>query len=156
VADHRGRIVRADQHEVQAADAGGDRGELDVARLRHRAGVERGDLVEVVVGGAHEPRGVGDRADVHRAAVDAMPLQPGAVVGEVGADRAEQDRAQAELAHAERDVRRHAAAAYHQVVDEERQRHLVQLVGDELVGEPAGEVHQVVGRDRAGDGDGHG
>ena len=51
---------------------------------------------------------------------------------------------------------RDPAAADHQVVDEERQRDLVQLVGDELVGEPAGEVHQVVGGDRAGDGDLHG
>ena len=32
---------------------------------------------------------------------------------------------------------------------------LSQLVGDERVGEPAGEVHQVVGGDRAGDGDLH-
>ena len=62
---------------------------------------------------------------------------------------------QAELAHAERDVGRDAAAADHEVVDQERQRHLVQLVGDELVGEPTREVHQVIGRDRAGDDDLH-
>ena len=105
VADHRGRVVRADQHQVEAAGPGGDRGQLDVARLGHRAGVERRDLVEVVVGGADEAGGVRDLADVHRAAVDAVPLEPGPVVGEVGADRADQDRAQAELAHAEGDVR---------------------------------------------------
>nr|BEK65425.1 hypothetical protein KPHV_26520 [Kitasatospora purpeofusca] len=32
----------------------------------------------------------------------------------------------------------------------------MQLLGDQLVGEPAGEGHQVVGRDRTGDGDTHG
>ena len=49
----------------------------------------------------------------------------------------------------------HPAAADLQVVDQERQRHLVELVGEELVGEPAGEGHQVVGGDGAGDGDAH-
>jgi hypothetical protein len=119
VADHRLRVVGADQHEVEAAQPLRHRGQLDVAGLAHRAGVERGDLAHVGVGGADEAGGVRHLADVHRVAVHAVPLQPGAVVGEVGADRAEQHRAQPELGHAEGDVRRHPATAQHQVVDEE-------------------------------------
>ena len=95
------------------------------------------------------------RTYVHRVAVDAVALQPGAVVGEVLAHRADQDRAQAELGHAERDVGGHPAPADLEVVDQERQRDLVELLDDELVGEPAREGHQVVGRDRTGDGDLH-
>src|ERR1039457_4703203 len=43
-----------------------------------------------------------------------------------------------------------------QVVDEKRQRDLIQLVGDELIGELAGKRHQVVGRDRTCDRYAHG
>ena len=60
-------------------------------------GVERGDLAQVLVGGADEAGGVRHLADVHRVGVDAVALQPGAVVGEVGADRADQHRPQPEL-----------------------------------------------------------
>ncbi|BCB84003.1 hypothetical protein Psuf_013160 [Phytohabitans suffuscus] len=156
VADHRVRVVGADQHEVEAADALGDRRQLDVAGLAHRAGVERGDLAQVVVGGADEAGGVRHLADVHRLAVDAVPLQPRAVVGEVGTHRAQEQRAQAELGHAERDVGGDATSPHDQVVDQERQGDLVQLIGDELVGEPTGETHEMVGGDRAGNGDLHG
>jgi len=99
---------------------------------------------------------VRDIADVYRLAVHPVTLQPGPVVGEVGADRADQDRPQAELAHPERDVGRDPATPHDQVVHQERQRHLVQLVGQELFGEPTREVHQVVGGDRAGNSDLHG
>src|SRR3712207_7429218 len=47
-------------------------------------------------------------------------------------------------------------AVLHEVVDEEGQRHVLHLTLDELLGELAGEGHQVVGGDGAGDGDGHG
>ena len=43
----------------------------------------------------------------------------------------------------------------HQFVDEERQRHLVELVGQELGGEPTREVHEMVGGNGAGHGDLH-
>jgi hypothetical protein len=42
-----------------------------------------------------------------------------------------------------------------QFVDQERQRHLVHLLLEELVLEASGEGHQDVGRDRSGDGDAH-
>src|SRR5690606_34133565 len=45
--------------------------------------------------------------------------------------------------------------AYFQFVDEEGQGDLGELVGDELVGEPAFEGHQVVGSDGSGDRDAH-
>ena len=72
-----------------------------VAGLAHRAGVERRDLGHRRVGGAHEAGGVPGLGDVHRVAVDAVPLQPGAVVGEVLADRADEHRPQAQAAEAE-------------------------------------------------------
>src|SRR5205085_2074846 len=103
-----------------------------------------------------EPGGVGDVAHVDRVAVDAVAGQPAAVVGEVGADRTHQDRAEAEQTHAEGDVRGDPAPPDREVVDEERQRHLVQLVGQELLGEAAREMHQVIGRNRTGDDDLHG
>jgi hypothetical protein len=93
--------------------------------------------------------------DVHARGVDPVPLQPGAVVGEVLADRTDEDRVEAQAAHAEGDVRGDAAAADVELLDQEGQRDLVQLVHHERVGEPALERHQVVGRDRAGDGDAH-
>ncbi|GAA3010686.1 hypothetical protein GCM10017559_36530 [Streptosporangium longisporum] len=110
----------------------------------------------VLVGGAQEPGGVVDLGDVHGVTVDAVTLQPGAVVGEVRADRADQDGPQPQAAHAEGDVCRAAATADLQVVHQERQGHPVELLGDELVAEAPGEGHQVVGRDGAGDGDAHG
>jgi hypothetical protein len=85
-----------------------------------------------------------------------VPVEPGPVVDvEVGPDRADERGPQAELGHAERDVGADATAAYDQVVNEERERDLVQLVGEELLREPTREVHQMVGRDRAGNGDLH-
>ena len=60
------------------------------------------------------------------------------------------------LAEPERDVGRAAAPAHLEVVDQERQRDLVELVDDERVGELAGEGHQVVGGDGTGDDERHG
>jgi hypothetical protein len=77
-----------------------------------------------------------------------VALQPAAVVEvEVGADRAHERGPQAQLGHAERDVGRDAAAPDDEVVDEERERDLVQLVGEQLLRETSREVHQVVGGD---------
>ena len=155
VAQHALRVVGADEHVVRGADAVDDRLELDLARLAHRAGVEAGDLRVGAVVGAHEARGVPGLGDVHRVAVDVVPLEPGAVLGEVLADRADEHRAQAQVAEAEADVGGAAAAAYLEVLDEERHRQLVELVDHQAVGELAREGHQVVGRDGSGDEEGH-
>ena len=94
-------VVGPDQDVRRPADPVHDRAELDLTGLAHRAGVERGDLGHRRVVGAHEPGGVPGLRDVHGVAVDVVPHQPGAVVHEVLADRADQDRAQAEVAQAE-------------------------------------------------------
>jgi hypothetical protein len=156
VAQHGLRVVRADEHQVEAADLGREGRQLDLAGLGHGAGVERRDLAHVVVGGADEPRGLGGLGDVHAGAVDAVALEPGLVVGEVGADRADQHGGRAEHRHTERDVRADAAATHRQVVDQEAQGDAMQLLSHELLGEPPRKVHEVVGRDTSGDGDGHG
>ena len=79
--------------------------------------------------------------------VDAVALEPGPVGREVLTDRADEDRSQPEATEAERDVRADPAAAHLQVVHEERQRHLVQLVGQQEFPEPTRKRHEVVGRD---------
>src|SRR5436305_10321573 len=89
-------------------------------------------------------------------AVDAVALEPGTVLREVLADGAHEQRAMPQRREAEGDVRRHPAAADLQVVHEERQGHPLQPLDDEVVGEPAVEGHEVVGRDGPGDGDTHG
>ena len=155
VAQHRLGVVGPDDHVVGLADAVDDRLELDLARLAHRAGVEAGDLRHRGVVGAHEARGVARLGDVHGVAVDVVALEPGAVVGEVLADGADEHRAQAQVAQAEADVGGAAAAAHLQVLDQEGHRELVELVDDQAVGEPAREGHQVVGRDGSGNEEGH-
>jgi hypothetical protein len=94
--------------------------------------------------------------DADRGGVDAVPVQPGPVLLEVGAGGADQNGLRAELPHTEGDVRAHPAAPYVQLVDQEGERDRVELVRDELVGEAAGERHEVVGCDGAGDCDAHG
>jgi hypothetical protein len=88
---------------------------------------------------------------VHAAAVDVVALEPGPVVDEVPADRPDEHRAQPERAESERDVGRDPAAPHLEVLDQERQRELVELVHDQRVGEAPRERHQVVGGDRTGD-----
>src|SRR5690606_40101495 len=132
VPDHRLRVVGSHDDQVDAAEALGERRQFDVARLGHRSRVEGGDLVVVPVGGAHEPGGVPHLGDVHPGRVDTVAFQPGGVVGEVRADRADQDRVQSETAQAEADVGGDPSPAYFQFVDEEGQGDLGELVGDEL------------------------
>ena len=131
VPDHRLGVVGADQDEVEATEPGGHRGQLDVAGLAHRAGVEGRDLVVVGVGRAQETRRVPKVRDVDRCRVDPVTIEPGAVVVEVAPDGADQRRAQAERAHGEADVGRHPAAADVEVLDEEGQRDLVEAVRDQ-------------------------
>ncbi len=156
VPQHALGVVGADDDQVDAAVARHEGPELDVAGLAHRAGVEAGDLRVVVVGRADEPRGVLELGDPDARGVDVVALQPGAVVLEVGPGPSDEQRAQAEVAHPEADVRRDAAAPDLQLLDQEGQRDLVQLLDHQGVGEPAPVGHQVVGRDGPGDSDAHG
>lgn len=156
MTEHPLGVVGADEDQIEAAHAVGDGLQLDEAGLTHRPGVEGADLVVVGVGGADEARGVQRLGDTDGRGVDAMAVQPGPVFVEVETRGADQDRRGAELAHTEGDVRAYAAPAYVQIVDQEGERDRVQLVRDELVGEAAGEGHEVVGGDGAGDCDAHG
>ena len=152
VPEHRLGVVRADQDVVGLARPVGDRLELDLPRLAHRAGVEGRDL------GVRRSRwctrsarcaGSGEtctesqstwcRSSQARYSTKSSPTAPTST------------GSQAEVAQAEADVRRAAAAAYLEVVDQERDRQLVQLVDDEGVGELAREGHQMVGGDRPRD-----
>ena len=81
--------------------------------------------------------------------------QPFAVFAEVVAGRADQRDVAAQHADGEGDVARHAAAMNHQVVDQEAERNLLQMIGQQVLGEPAGKPHQIVGRNRTGHRDRH-
>jgi hypothetical protein len=131
VPEHPLRVVGGDQDIGDAADAVGDRGQLDLPGLAHRTRVERGDLGHRRVVGADEARGVLGLRDVHRRAVHVVADQPGPVVDEVLADRTDQHRSQPEVAQPEADVRGAPASADLEVVDEERQGDLVELVHDQ-------------------------
>jgi hypothetical protein len=69
------------------------------------------------------------------------------VLGEVGTDRAHQHRRQPETAEVERNVGARPAATNRQVFHQEGHREVGQLIGHELLDEPAWEDHQVVGGD---------
>jgi hypothetical protein len=77
------------------------------------------------------------------------------VLGEVGTDRAHQHRRQPEAAQVERDVGGRAAATNRQVFHQEGHREVRQLIGHDLLDEPARKNHQVVGGDRPRDDNAH-
>jgi len=152
--EHRVGVAGADHDEL---DPAGQLAEVDLPVLRHRARVERGDLVHVEVGRGHVPGRMVPRRLPDAAGVDAVPVQPLAVAGEVALPRrADEQRPQAQAAEPERDVRRDAAAPDLERVDEEGQRDLVEFVRHELLDKPGRERHQVVGRDRPRDCNAHG
>ena len=95
---HGARVAGPDQHQVDAAVIGGQRRELDLGVLAHRARVERADLVPVLIGGADEARGVLEQRLPHARGADAVVFQPAPVVHEVGSDPADEQRLQAEHA----------------------------------------------------------
>lgn len=156
VPEHGLGVVRGDQDKVQPAGPRDDRPQVDLARLGHRPRVEGGDLVLGPVGRTDEPGGVERLADAHRVGVHAVVLQPDPVRLEVGADRAHESGTEPEDTEPEGDVRCHSAAPDLQVVGEERQGDPVEPVGEQLLAEPAGEGHQMVGGDGTGDSDTHG
>ena len=138
--------------------AGGvpDRRDVDVDGLAHRPGVERADLAQLLdrscrrsgpcAWSRRRARGRSRRPPpraTSRYSSKSLPTLPTST-GEP-----------AELRDGVTDVRRDAAATHVQLVDQERQRHLVQVIGEQLVGELAREVHQVVGRDGPGYEDRH-
>ena len=73
------------------------------------------------------------------------------IVGEVLADRAHQPGPLAQQRHRVGDVRPDAAPAHLLVLDEEADAELAGLLDKDVLPEPAGILHQVVGRNRPGD-----
>ena len=144
--EHRLGVVGADDHQFRCADPLHDIRQRDVARLRHRTWIEGGDLRHGVVGGADEPRGVGRIRDQHTVGVHADGLEPAAVVVEVPSDGADQCDVATENADREGHVACDAATMHDQIVDEEAQRHFLQVLRQKLFGEFAGKPHQMVGR----------
>ena len=121
VPHHRHRIVGADDDEIKPTETFGDWGKFDVAGLAHGTGIERRDLVLVEICCAEKARSVPLLGNMYGGRIDAVPVEPGAVVGEVGADRADQHRTLMQLRQPETDVRRDTAAADLEFVDEKRQ-----------------------------------
>ena len=60
-----------------------------------------------------------------------------------------------EYADRVRHVACHATAVDDQIVDQETQRHLLQMIGQKLLGEPTRKTHEMVGRNRPGHRNGH-
>ena len=118
-------------------------------------GIERGDLGHGLIGRADEPRRVRRVGDEDAVAVHAVRRQPLPVVVEVIAGGADQRNVTAEHADRERHVARHAAAVDHQIVDQEAQRNLLQVIGQQLLGKPTRKPHEMVGRNRSGHRNGH-
>ena len=156
VAEHRLGVVGADQHQVEPADPVGDRLELDQPGLAHRAGVE----------GARS--GCGRRRWCRRSGRCAGPRRCGprrcprrAGPARRGTRRSRRPRrrpgsgAVPSRPMPKQMLGADPATADVERVDQEGERDRVQLVGDQLVGETAGEGHQVVGGDGAGDCDTH-
>src|SRR5262249_15817440 len=79
VPNHGGGIVRRNDREL----AIGHIAERQLSSIRHGTGVERRDLIVVLVGAAEERRGELARYLLHLRRVDADGIQPGAVLAEI-------------------------------------------------------------------------
>ena len=122
--------------------------------MRHRTRVERGDLVAVPVGRDERGRGADVIAAEDAGRIDPFGFERGGVVDEIApAHGGAEDRPLTEHRHREGDVRSRAAAALFEPFDEDRDVELVGLLGQDVVAEAAGELHDRVECDRSGDGD---
>ena len=153
---HGVRIIGSDDHQIGLAGPGNHVGQLDISSLGHGSGIERGDLRHIQISGADEPCGVLGVGDQHVITVDAGSFQPLAVVGEVDAGRSDEQRVAAENADGVGHVSGHAAPMDDEVVHQKTERHLLQMFGQQLLGELPGEPHQVVSGNGSGHRDGHG
>jgi hypothetical protein len=149
VQAHGGGVVRADHDQVELPDLRRHVRDGHLAGLGHRARVERRELRHLDIGGAHEAGGVRGLGDPDGAGVHTGGLEPAAVaLVEIGAHGAHEHGLVAEAAHAEADVGPDAAALDHQLVDQEAQRQVREVLGEQLLGELPLEAHQMIGGDR--------
>src|SRR5271168_1189514 len=95
------------------------------------------------------------RDDFDGPAVDTVAIQPGAVIGEVFSDGADQEGMLAQETEIKGDVGPCSSPQAGQGVDEERHAQDVHLVGQDMVTKPAWKDHDVVVSDRASDKNAH-
>ncbi len=124
--------------------------------MLHGARVEGGDLVVLQVGVDEARRGEVAVDDLDAVGVDPLAFEPGAILGEVLADGADDLGLLAEQGEVVGDVGRRAASEPLHRVDQERHAQDVHLLGEDVVLEMAGEDHDVIVGDRPGDDDAHG
>ena len=151
MAQHALGIVGTDEDEVEAADLVVERGQVYFACIGHGTGIKRDNLrVGIVSRNGATGRVKGGR-HVEVPALDPGLHEPVAVaqVVEVLANGRHQQRLVSEGGESEGDVGATTAASDVQVIDQERQRNLVELIGNEGIGEFTLECHEVVGRNRA-------
>ena len=127
----------------------------EISGAGHRAGVETGDLVTVLVcadeeGGGEQVGFVADERGIYP-----MLLQPGAVLAEVLSHGAHHARALAQERQVVGDVGRTPAPLPSHLVHQKTDGEVLDLVGQDVLGEAAREGHQVVIGDRTGDDDVH-
>ena len=151
IRDHRARIVRRDDCQLRVLRVA----KRQLPGVGHGARVERRDLVVGGVGAAEE-RGRELAVDLlAERRVDARRLEPLPVVAEVLARRAHEVGLFAEQRQRVGDVRGASAAPLVHRVHQEAHAQPVQMLGQDLLGELAGERHQVVVRNRTGHDDLH-
>ena len=147
VPQHRCRIVGTDQYDLGCTDAFDDPAEIDLARLTHRSRIERRELRHRLVRGAHEASRVVRLGDAYSAAVDAVRLEPLAIVVKVRSHRSDEHRRLPQLAHRIRDVACDTAASDHEILDKEAERNVLEMIGENLLRELPRELHQMICRD---------
>ena len=147
VLQHRFAAVGADDAEFHVRHVA----HVVLIRAHHRAGMERGDLVVVEIGGDERLRGVQvvDHLDVRQ--VDAATFEVLAVRREILSDRAHRQRFAAEQFQVVADVARTAAEFLAHARHEERHVQHVHLVGQDVVLELILEHHDGVVGERTAD-----
>ena len=155
VTQHPLRIIGTDDDQIDAPEPVVDGEQFNIPGLAHRTGVERSDLIRVLIRGANEPCRLMHLGDMNAVGVYTMTLQPGAVVGEVRPDGTDEHRLQSQHPHAEGDVRRDASAPDLEGIHKKGQGDPIELVRDQRVGKPTREGHEVISGDGSGDDDIH-
>ena len=146
--------------QVAGSDDGDSPGRVDLGEVKgggelHRAGIKAGNLIVGLVGGdvGRGGRFRGDDADV--VGGQAALFQPLEVAVIVVADGGDNARRAAELGQGVGDVAGGAAKVFFQPVDGETDVNHVDFVGHDVVGKAAGEVHDAVVGQGAGNEDVH-